>query len=125
VGLHLAHRLLDAPVPDAVLAEGNRDPAVAELVGIITEAFFDSAAAASRQGLWSEVVRSVRFLGMERSPDRIRHVYESVFRPRPEDWDAVALPAWATPAYHAVHMVRLLRKHGAAGFGFPRRAGRA
>jgi hypothetical protein len=125
VGLNLAHRLLEAPVPSAVLAEGDRDPAVGELVRLVTEAFFDPSSAASRQGLWAEVVRSIRFRGMERWADRLRYVHESVVMPRPDDWESVELPGWAAPGYYGVHLIRMLRKHGMAAFGFPKRAGRA
>jgi hypothetical protein len=123
LGLHLAHRLLEAPVPNDVLADGDRDPVVAELVGIVTEAFFDPSAAASRQGFWSQTFRSVRFRGMKQPSDRLRRVL-GFFRPGPPDWELVSLPAWASPAYYAVHLVRLLREHGAAAFGFSSRAGR-
>ncbi len=53
VGLHLAHRLLEAPVPNDVLAEGDRDPVVAELVGIVTEAFFDPGRPPRGGWFWS------------------------------------------------------------------------
>jgi hypothetical protein len=123
LGLHLAHRLLDAPVPRAVLAEGDRDGAVARLADVVTAAFFAPAAAVSGSGPWSQVFRSVQFQGLARASDRLRHVAR-VFRPCALDWEVVPLPAWAEPAYYGVRVVRLLRKHGATGLGLSRRAGR-
>jgi hypothetical protein len=119
LALHLAHRLLAAPVPGVVLAEGDRDPGVARLVEVVTTAFFEPGPAVSGPGPWSQVVRSVQFQGMDRASDRLRHV-ASVLKPCAPDWEVVPLPAWAEPAYYAVRVARLLRKHGAAAIGFPR-----
>ena len=117
LALHLAHRLLDAPVPGVVLAEGDRDPAVARLVDVVTAAFFSPGSAAPRSGPWAQMVRSVQFQGMDRSSDRLRQM-ASVLKPCALDWEVVPLPAWAEPAYYAVRVARLLRKHGAAAIGF-------
>jgi hypothetical protein len=41
-------------------------------------------------------------------PDRLRHLHEWLLMPRPPDYEWVALPSWARPAYYAVRPVRLL-----------------
>jgi hypothetical protein len=58
LGLHLAHHLLEAPVPAEVLTEGDRDPEVAALVAVVEGAFRDPASASGR-GLWSSMLGSV------------------------------------------------------------------
>ena len=111
LGLHLARRLLDAPVPAGVLARGARDPEVAALVAEVEQALRDPPSA-SRRGLWSGLVGSVWFRAIETWPDRLRHLHEWLLMPRPPDYEWVSLPAWARPAYYAVRPVRLLLKHG-------------
>jgi hypothetical protein len=117
LGLHLAHRLLEAPIPAEVLAEGDRDPEVAALVGAVSTAFLDSSSAPG-QGLWGSLVRSVWFRGTESWSDRVRFLHEWVLMPRPPDWEWVSLPAWAGPAYYVVRPLRLSLKHGRALLGF-------
>jgi hypothetical protein len=112
LGLHLAHRLLEAPVPAEVLADADRDPEVAALVGVVRAGFLLAAADTSPQGLWAGTVGSVWFRGMERWPDRLRHLHEWVLMPRPPDWEWLRLPAWTAPVYYAVRPLRLLLKHG-------------
>jgi hypothetical protein len=111
LGLHLAHRLLDAPVPAEVLAGGDQDPEVAALVGAVEAAFLDPASA-SGQGLLAQVIGSIWFRATESWSDRARHVHEWLLMPRPPDWDWVPLPAWASTGYYLVRPLRLLLKHG-------------
>jgi len=103
LGLHLAHRLLEAPVPSEVLADGERDPEVAALV--------------SGRGLWSSMVGSVWFRATESWSDRARFVHEWVLTPHPPDYEWVSLPRWAGPAYSLVRPLRLLLKHRGAALG--------
>jgi hypothetical protein len=116
LGLHLARRVLEAPVPAEVLAEGEQDPEVAALVALVEEDLRDPAAA-SRRGLWSRMLGSVSFRAMESGSDRLRHLHEWLLMPRPPDYAWVSLPAWAWPAYYLVRPLRLLVKHRAALFG--------
>ncbi len=121
LGLHLAHHLLEAPVPAEVLADGDRDPEVAALVAVVEGAFRDPASASGR-GLWSSMLGSVWLRGMERWSDRLRHLHEWLLMPRPPDWEWVSLPTWAAPAYYLVRPLRLLLKHRGAVLGLgPRR----
>ncbi len=111
LGLHLARRLLDAPVPASVLADGAPDPEIATLVAVVEEAFRDPSSVSGR-GLWSQLVGSVWFRATETWPDRLRHLHEWLLMPRPPDYEWVSLPSWARPAYYAVRPVRLALKHG-------------
>jgi hypothetical protein len=120
LGLHLARRVLEAPVPAEVLAQGGRDPEVEALVAVVEGAFRDPSSASGR-GPWSQMVGSVRFRAMERWPDRLRHLHEWLLMPRPPDYGWVSLPAWAWPAYYLVRPLRLLVKHRRALFGSVRR----
>jgi hypothetical protein len=119
LGLHLAHRLLQAPVPADVLAPGARDPEVAMLVEWVEEAFRDPSSVSGR-GPWSQLVDSVWFRANASWPDRVRHVHEWLLMPRPPDYEWVSLPTWARPAYYLVRPARLLLKHRASLLGFRR-----
>ena len=113
LGLHLAHRVLEAPVPADVLADGARDPEVAALVEAVSAAFLDPSSAPGR-GLLARMVSTVWFRGMERWSDRLRHLHEWLLMPRPPDYEWVALTPWARPAYYVVRPLRLLLKHSRA-----------
>ncbi|HSD27695.1 MAG TPA: nucleotidyltransferase family protein [Vicinamibacteria bacterium] len=116
LGLHLAHRVLEAPVPAEVLAQGALDPDVAALVAVVEEAFRDSSSA-SRRGPWAQLVGSVWFRATESGSDRLRHLHEWLLMPRPPDYEWVSLPTWAWPAYYLVRPLRLLLKHSPARLG--------
>jgi hypothetical protein len=116
LGLHLAHRLLEAPVPAEVLADGERDPEVAALVSVASASLLDPSSVSGR-GLWSSMFGSVWFRGMESWSDRLRFFHEWVLTPHPPDFEWVSLPAWAGPAYYLVRPLRLLLKHRGAAVG--------
>ena len=121
LGLQLAHRLLEAPVPAEVLADGDRDPEVAALVSVVSTGLLDPASVFGR-GLWSSMVGSVWFRATERWSDRARFLHEWVLMPHPPDYEWVSLPTWAGPAYYLVRPLRLLLKHRGAVVGLgPRR----
>jgi hypothetical protein len=124
LGLHLVHRVLETPVPAEVLADGDRDPEVAALVGVVRGGFRGAAAATPQHHVWDRTVRSVWFRAMERWSDRLRQLYEWTLMPQATDWEWLPLPAWAAPAYYAVRPLRLMLKHGfglGAGTGPPGR----
>jgi hypothetical protein len=117
LGLHLAQRVLEAPVPADVLADGARDPQVAALVAEVERGLRDPSST-PRGGPWSGLLGSVRFRAFETWPDRLRHVHEWLLMPRPPDYEWVSLPPWARPAYYGVRPIRLLLKHGGRRIGF-------
>jgi hypothetical protein len=119
LGLHLAHRLLSAPVPSEVLLDGERDPEVAALVSVVSARLLDPASV-SAAGLWSSMVGSVWFRGTESWSDRLRFVHEWVLTPHPPDYAWVSLPRWAGLAYYLVRPLRLLLKHRGAAVGLGR-----
>ena len=121
LGLHLAHQLLEAPVPSEVLADGDRDREVAALVSVVSTGLLDPVSVFGR-GLWSSLVGSVWFRGTASWWDRARFVRSWVLTPHPPDYAWVSLPAWAGPAYYLVRPLRLLLKHRGAVLGLgPRR----
>jgi hypothetical protein len=113
LGLHLAHRLLDAPVPDDVLGVGARDPRVSSLVGRV-ESAFRLGPSASRRARWLGRPGSVWFRATESRGDRLRHLGDRLLVPRPADYGWVSLPAWAGAGYFLVRPLRLAAK--LAGF---------
>lgn len=107
VGLTLAARLLDAPVPPEVLAalEDARSRSLAE--GISSALCRFPPAAMERPGTWASLARSVWYECLELPADRARHLYDWLVLPRPGDFAALPLPRWAWPAYFAIRPVRL------------------
>ncbi len=116
LGLHLAHRVLEAPVPAEVLAHGERDPELAALVAEVEAALRDPSSVSGR-GLWSQLLGSVWFRATETWPDRLRHLHEWLLMPRPPDYEWASLPPWARPAYYLVRPLRLALKHGRSLLG--------
>jgi hypothetical protein len=115
VGLRLAVEVLEAPVPVAVLAEGDADPALPSLMAAARAALLrPTLEALPVSSIFREVFGSIYARSLETRADRLRFAYECVLKPRPADVMAVALPEWAWPAYFVIRPVRLLLKHGPA-----------
>jgi hypothetical protein len=106
LGLHLAHRLLDAPVPEDVLGVGAHDPRVSSLVARV-ESALRGGPEGSRRKRRLGPFRSVWFRATESKSDRLRYLHERLLVPRPADYQWVSLPAWARPAYFLVRPLRL------------------
>jgi hypothetical protein len=113
VGLRLAAEVLGAPVPAAVLALGDRDPALPSLVEAARASVLRASSDAPPVGgVFRNAFSSVFARSLETWPDRLYWAYETVLKPRPADVMAVPLPRWAWPAYFGIRPVRLLLKHG-------------
>lgn len=115
VGLRLAAEVLDAPVPAAVLAEGDGDPHLASLSAAVRAAVLrPTPQMTPAGGIFREVFGSVYARSLETWADRLHFAYECVVKPRPADLIAVPLPRWAWPAYFVIRPMRLFLKHGCA-----------
>jgi SAM-dependent methyltransferase len=108
LGLALANRVLDAPLPREVLGWIEEDAAVGQLCRQI-----EARLVGKRQ-----TVRSVpdRLLFRLRSHASLgvgaRQCLRTAFHPTEHDWQFCKLPDWATPLYLAVRPWRLFREHG-------------
>ena len=103
VGMLLANRMLDAPIPAAADASLPQDAAAQafaeEIEPIIT-----------RETLFN--VESFEYFRLmlrlrEAKPDRLRFLTRLIFTPGPGEWEAIQLPALLSPLYRVVRLSRL------------------
>lgn len=108
LGLSLAQRLLDAPLPATVRTWIANDSQV-ELLGRQIQ---------DRLAGEESTVRSApqrllfRLRSHESLPVSLRQCLRTATCPTEEDWQAYKLPDWAAPLYLVVRPWRLLREHG-------------
>jgi hypothetical protein len=99
LGLLLAHSLLDAPVPAAVVERARSDGAVARLAAQVPKLFTAEPADADAAG--NLATDLFRFQLRERPRDRIRFIWYRITTPsRPESWSAVSV-GWRWLPIHA------------------------
>ena len=103
----LAHELLGAVVPDALLAAASTDAAVVRHSDEIIARFLRGAPPYSAR----ENRRYCLEL-MEHRADRVRFVAEEIFRPTMREWELVRLPGVLTPLYWPIRLGRLLFRGG-------------
>jgi len=108
IGLALVHALLQAPVPEALLARGRADPAVAAFACEIGRSLFrrerpEPSALAGAFGL-------AYFRAMARPADRLRYVHDTLLRPTSHEWLALPLPERLRPLYYLVRPARLVAR---------------
>lgn len=107
LGLALAWRLLDAPLPPEARAAVERDPAIPALIERVRPQFTGDDKGA---GLVLPFQLGVR----ERRRDRAALLARAAFRPAPEDWSLLPLPDAAYPLYYVLRPLRLLGHYGVA-----------
>ena len=108
LGLHLAHDLFDAPLPDKILAEIGRNHTVQELAEKVYEQYADisaSGAGALPRAMFR--IRSRDGLGKG-----LRHTWRLAICPTESDREKVRLPHWLAPLYMLVRPWRLLKQYG-------------
>jgi Uncharacterised nucleotidyltransferase len=107
LGLALANRILDAPLPEAVAHQIRTDAHVAALARRVLEQYL--------HGGESSVSAGARLRFRVNSQDTLatglRQVTIFATRPTDEDWQSCSLPAWAASLYTALRPLRLLRDY--------------
>ncbi len=112
LGVHLAHRLFQAPLPTPVTRLLDSHPEIARLEERVYAQWTDPSA--SEPGL---LARSRFFLRARESwSDRVRYLFRFAFTPTPGDWMSVSLPDALFPLYRVVRWFRLAGKY-ALGIG--------
>jgi hypothetical protein len=108
LGLYLAHDLFDAPLPEQLLEEINRDPTVHELAEKVYEQYAgisDPSAGVLRRA-------EFRFRLRDGIGQGLRHTLRLAISPTESDRQTVRLPRWLTPLYILFRPWRLLREYG-------------
>lgn len=109
LGVVLAHDLLDAPVPEPVLAAARADRAVVELATEVPPLL--AAEMATPDDVPSLATDVFRFRLRERYRDRVRFVWYRATTPsRPESWSAVSIGGRWLPVHGLVRPFRAMRK---------------
>jgi Uncharacterised nucleotidyltransferase len=110
VGLSLAHELLGAPVPEALLNRAAADSVVAALVRVITSRLL-TPLSVGPPSLTERSVGLLYFRAMQLQRDRLRFLHDVALRPTPLEWRALPLPPALAPLHYLTRPVRLLWKH--------------
>jgi hypothetical protein len=107
LGLAVATRMFESPLPERVLGAIDRDSSVQAMRRHVCADFF-------RRGESSGVARRLRFRlqSYETVAQGLRQCLRFATQPTEDDWKAVTLPRGLEPLYALVRPWRLLRKHG-------------
>ena len=107
LGLHLAHALLDAPLPPAVAAAAASDPGVGRLAQKVLARLVGGPCAPR------SIASAARFqlAARERGRDRARYGLRLALAPTVGDWNTVALPRPLSGAYYLLRPARLAFKY--------------
>lgn len=108
LGLHLAHELFDAPLPEKILAEIGRDSAVQDLA----EKVYEQYAGISAAGAGALPRAMFRIRSRDGIGQGLRHTWRLTMSPTESDRQDVRLPRWLSPLYVLVRPWRLLRQYG-------------
>jgi hypothetical protein len=112
LGLSLARRLLDAPLPDGIVAEIDAD---AGLSALAAEAGARLFGAEGEDGEETSANLLFNLRARDGAADRARYAARWLFAPSPEDWRWARLPDALFPLYRVLRPVRLLLRHGRRG----------
>jgi hypothetical protein len=108
LGLLLAKKLLQAPLPDEIWQRSQTDAAVQSLGAQVTRKLFGSPEEQS------EGFESVLFhwKARERVRDRVRYCLSLALAPTFGDWDSIKLPSFLSFLYYLLRPIRLTGKYG-------------
>lgn len=109
LGLHLAHHLLDAPLPEKIQAAIRSETMVCDLGSDVHHWL---ACSSKPRAVWS----AVSFVQREREDrwDRVRFFLRVVLIPTPVEWSLLRLPSLLYPLYSAFRVGRLVLKYAVA-----------
>ncbi len=102
LGLHLAHNLLQAPLPEAILERIGADAAVQRLSSKVWRNL-------PLEEAWASDRKTILFAlhARERLRDRARHLARRAITSTPLDWSLVRLPDAVFSLYSLLRIVRL------------------
>ncbi|HSU13331.1 nucleotidyltransferase family protein [Longimicrobium sp.] len=109
LGLSLARRLLDAPLPPAVVREIEGDAALSRLADEAVRRMFEET---GDEGEDTAANLAFNLRARDGTMDRARYAGRWLFGPSPEDWRWAHLPDALFPLYRVLRPVRLLMRHG-------------
>lgn len=112
LGLGLARRLLDAPLPVSVIESIGADP---DLAGMMDEA--EGRMFGPEPDDAADTAANLRYnlRARDSAVDRARYVWRWATLPTPEDWAARHLPDALFPLYRVLRPARLLLRYGRRG----------
>lgn len=127
LGLLLAHKLLDAPLPQSIQTELATDPVLQTLARTAIEAISAESETDSEQSHLSGLPFQVRT--MDRTADRARYVASIIsllLTPTAEDRNLLRLPSFFSPLYYLLRPLRLGVAYGVTSmrrlFALPNKA---
>jgi hypothetical protein len=110
LGLHLAHELLGADIPENASRRIKTDPAVGELAADVYEGLFEKHEE-SRGILEGSLFRPFHYKMHERRRDRFRYTLHTMIDPNLADWERYPLPERLFPLYYVIRPLRLAGKY--------------
>ena len=110
LGLHLAHELLGADIPENAWRRIKADPAVGALAAEVYAGLFQKHVE-SRGILEGSLFRSFHYRMHERRRDRFKYTLHTMIDPNLADWDRYPLPERLFPLYYVIRPVRLVCKY--------------
>lgn len=103
LGIYLIRDLMNAPVPEEVMALAADDRVVMRIAAGVKRSLFSNIERRGGVfGEWSVPVRAI-----ESARGRIRYVAGRALGPTMEDWKSLPLPRLLYPIYYAVHPLRM------------------
>jgi hypothetical protein len=107
-GLYLAHELVDAPIPEDILAIARKDRSVRGLAKrIATQLFVESSQRDAHFDPWSVPLRSI-----EGPRARIHYIVRRMLAPTMGDYELIPLPRSLFPLYWAIRPFRMAVQYG-------------
>jgi hypothetical protein len=107
----LAHRLLEADLPDAVRQKLEDDREIESLCAAIARLLRTAEEFNAESAAYFRLMIRLR----ERPSDKLRFLFRLAVTPGVGEWNAVRLPAALFPLYRVVRVFRLLAKLTASG----------
>ncbi len=107
-GIHLAHELLDAPVPEDLVAIARNDRAVRALARRVARLMFSGTGPGHTHfDPWAVPIRSI-----EGTRARIHYVVHRTLAPTMGDYELIRLPRSMFPLYWAIRPFRMALQYG-------------